>query len=149
MKSLIIFSLLTSMLFACNKDQQLVNNLDGKWQVQSIAAIDQTNHTLPQKGYISFVKCTNQQEEGKCDGTFQFGNEAEVNFRYSAFTNGDNKSINILPDEPEAPYTLRNSWQILTKEKSRLQIEGTFFIYKEARSPEEVEEVKVRINLEK
>jgi hypothetical protein len=149
MKSIIIFPLLAFLLLGCNKDQQLVNDLDGTWQVQSITAIDETNKALPSEGYISFEKCKDQQEEGKCDGAFQFGNEAEVSFRYSAFVTGDDKTINILPDEQEAPYTLKHGWQILKKEKNKLEIEGPLFIYKETANPENKGEVRVRISLEK
>lgn len=150
MKKLVILCLFTLCVAACNKNQMLVNDLDGTWEIRSITALDETDETLPAEGSITFVECgASMQEGGKCDGSFQLSDKAEVGFRYSTFVSGGEKVINILPSQHEEPYLLTGTWQIIEKNKNELKLEGILEVSENVTETGSGEAIKVQILLKK
>lgn len=151
MRIFTILCFLPFLLAGCNKHQQLVNDLDGTWEIRSISSLEETDANFPAEGSITFAKCGERMEQGgECSGSFQLANEAEVSFIYSAFNmEQDEKIINIHPANYEEPYLLSGAWSIVDKDRNELVIEGLLTVNKGANSPQEIKDVRVQIALEK
>ncbi len=85
--SLASLLILVCIVVACNKDQKVVKQLDGKWKVtsQSVNGVEQPAHDLDDDE-ISFSEC--KVKNGDCDGTIT-DSVFVLPFKYSISEKGE------------------------------------------------------------
>lgn len=149
MKVTYILSILAILFFtfSCgkDKDQRILDSLDGTWQVKQVMHLDQDTTKLPSTGTFTFIKCDLDGSAKACPGSFTFDARQSVDFVYSVMHNGKVISFNSLGEDRY--YMPRGSFNVVQRTDERLELEGTLWVFNGS-SPTE-EQVQVSIVLER
>ncbi|SIR08436.1 hypothetical protein [Pontibacter lucknowensis] len=143
--------LLFLFLFSsCKDEQQILNNLEGAWQVTGMTHLKPSAEALPTRGVVTFKKCQKQNDTNDCPGDYVFDDKPTVSNRFSVLEKG--KIINFASftqqayEHADKLYILQGPYKVIGQSSTRLELEGIMTIGDKATGPVLAE---VRIVLER
>lgn len=146
----LVFLLGVFTLAGCDKDQVLIKDIAGNWQVSRITyrlpSGDSTVNGTAIAGF-GFRACKwKKQPDNQCDGYYQFTGQNEIRFGYNAIVEKDRRIINLyvqgMPERRDyatveqfiqaqndfwggnQPY-LNGNWTVVEYSDDKLVIEGS------------------------
>lgn len=163
-----LFVALVLLAAGCNKDNVLIKNIAGTWQVGSVTYHLSTGDSLvsgPNLGTFAFEACKWQKEsDNQCPGAYQLGSGNRIAFGYNATAETNELRI-YLSDEPRRgdyptvsgyyealrAYTggnyplLDTQWDIAGRTDNAMTITGAARI--DYAGPQTIQQVKTTIKL--
>lgn len=129
---------------SCDKDQRVLDSLDGTWQIKRVTHLEQDTTKLPSSGTITFSKC--ELGQGNCPASYTLEGQEMVQANFHVAEKGKLVGIFGLG----YPYSLSDQYKVVQRNQDRLELEGTIsVIWRQAKPTPQNKLVKVNILLER